>query len=102
VRAVVAEDVALVGDAAGYVDAITGEGISLALQAAAVLARELGEHRRGTMVGYELAHRAAFRRYARLADALLAVARHPVLRRCLVAGLARWPRLFGAALARAF
>jgi 2-polyprenyl-6-methoxyphenol hydroxylase-like FAD-dependent oxidoreductase len=101
-RAVVAEDVALVGDAAGYVDAITGEGISLALHTAAVLTRELGDRRRGVMTGYARAHRAAFRRYARLADALLAVARRPALRRRAVALLARFPRLFGAALARAF
>jgi len=102
VRAVVAEDAALVGDAAGYVDAITGEGISLALQSAAVLSRDLGDRRRGVMLGYAKAHRSAFRRYARLADALLAVSRRPALRRRLVAGLARWPRVFGAALARAF
>jgi len=101
-RDVVAEDVALVGDAAGYVDAITGEGISLALQTAAELTRELGTRRRGVMTGYARAHRAAFGRYARLADALLAVARRPALRRRMVTGLARWPRLFAAALTRAF
>jgi len=102
VRAVVADDVALAGDAAGYVDAITGEGISLALESAAVLTRELAQRRRGVMVGYARAHHHAFRRYARLADALLAVARRPALRRRLVDVLARWPRVFGAALVRAF
>ena len=102
VRAVVAEDVALVGDAAGYVDAITGEGISLALQSAAVLTHELGQRRRGVLVGYARAHRTTFRRYARLANALLALARRPALRRRAVAVLSRWPRLFSATLARAF
>ncbi|MHB1313674.1 MAG: NAD(P)/FAD-dependent oxidoreductase [Gemmatimonadaceae bacterium] len=101
-RAVVADDVALVGDAAGYVDAITGEGVSLALETAAVLAAELGTRRRGVMNQYATAHRRAYKRYARLADALLFVARHPSLRRGAITTLARWPRIFGAALTRAF
>ncbi len=102
VLGVVADDVALVGDAAGYVDAITGEGISLALHTAAVLARELGDRRRGVMSEYAQAHRTAFRRYDRLARAVLAVAERPALRRAAVAGLAYWPSAFSAALARLF
>ena len=56
VRGVVAEDLALVGDAAGFVDAITGEGISLAMDTAAALVADLARRRRGVLSDYAAAH----------------------------------------------
>lgn len=40
--------VLLVGDAAGYVDALTGEGVALALSTAGAAVRALAENRPGT------------------------------------------------------
>ena len=53
-RAVARGRVALVGDASGTVDAITGHGLSLAFQQSIVLAEAF---RRGTLHTYEAAHR---------------------------------------------
>lgn len=101
---VVSERLALVGDAAGYVDAITGEGLSLSLVSAAALAGCLPEavRRRGaphTLAPYAEVYTRLFRRYAWSTGALLALARHPALRRPLLRALARRPRLFEATLA---
>jgi flavin-dependent dehydrogenase len=95
--------VVLLGDAAGYVDAITGEGLSLAFEAAGELARVLPEALAqgagaATFAGYERASDVLFRRYARLAGLLVWTARHHVLRRCLVDALSLVPPLFGVAL----
>jgi len=100
-RAVVRPGLALVGDAAGYVDAITGEGISLALETAAVLVEELAREREGVMRAYARAHRRAFREYAGLAHALLWIARRPRLRRSIVDLLSVQPWAFERVLRRA-
>ena len=95
---------ALVGDAAGYVDAITGEGISTSLLSAMALARILpdalrqGAHR-GTLAPYEREFARIFGKYARTAHAVLAVVRRPRLRRGILLSLARFPRLFDELLA---
>lgn len=96
--AVVAPRLALVGDAAGYRDAITGEGLSLAFQAAAALAAIAPEAiDRGatpeSLAPYARAHARLFRRYALVTGAVLAVARRPRLRRPLVRMLGRQPGL---------
>lgn len=101
---VVAERLALVGDAAGYVDAITGEGLSLSLVSAGALAACLPEARRRrgaphTLAPYADTFARLFRRYAWSTGALLALARHPRLRRPLLRALGRRPRLFEATLA---
>lgn len=101
VEDVVATDFALLGDAAGYVDAITGEGITLALHSAHALAQEVGSKRRGAMAGYAREHRSIFRRYAALANALLQLAERPRVRRWVVARLAQQPKLFAFVLAKA-
>lgn len=97
---------ALVGDAAGYVDAITGEGLSLGFEQARALAAVLpGALLTGASVGslarYERASAAAFHRYERLADALLWTARRPRLRRFVLNRLAGMPALFRFAVRRA-
>jgi menaquinone-9 beta-reductase len=98
--------VVLLGDAAGYVDAITGEGLSLAFEGARALAACLPAalERRGAAAAfapYEAAVEQAFSRYARLAGALVQVAARPRLRRALVDRLIAHPALFGWGLRRA-
>ncbi|MEL7059770.1 MAG: NAD(P)/FAD-dependent oxidoreductase [Acidobacteriota bacterium] len=83
--------VALVGDAAGYVDAITGEGIALALEAAACLADALV---RGDLNPYAGARRQIVARADRLALRLLFFSRHPRLRAGALRTLSLAPALF--------
>jgi len=107
-RARVADRFALVGDSAGYVDAITGEGISLALLGAKALgvllpaALERGATRE-SLLPYEREASRQFRRYALVCRSVLGVARRPHLRRGLLrflgAHTALFDRLIGFALA---
>ncbi|MBC7541156.1 MAG: FAD-dependent monooxygenase [Candidatus Sericytochromatia bacterium] len=104
VRSRTADRLVLLGDAGGYVDAITGEGLSLAFHCAEVLAAPLPEAlaqgaTRQALRPYERAYGRAFRRYALLSGGLLALSRRPALRRQVIHLLARQPRLFGAVLA---
>ena len=81
----IADGVLLVGDAAGFYDPFTGEGIGMALRgaelAAEVLARALaaGDVTRRTLVPYAAARRAAFRDRLRLDRLLQSVLRRPRL-----------------------
>lgn len=88
--------VALVGDAAGYLDAITGEGLSLALRQAAVLAQAI---RRGDLEAYAEQWRRMCRVPFALIRALLVAERRPWLRRRLIRTLASEPQLFQRLLA---
>jgi 2-polyprenyl-6-methoxyphenol hydroxylase-like FAD-dependent oxidoreductase len=105
-RARVADRLALVGDAAGYIDAITGEGISLSLLCARSLVQNLpgalakGAHRRA-LLPYERDFRDLFRRYEVATRCLLAVIKRPRLRRSLLHLLRKAPFLFDAMVARA-
>ncbi|MCG5214969.1 NAD(P)/FAD-dependent oxidoreductase [Streptosporangium sp. KLBMP 9127] len=92
VRARVAGRVLLVGDAAGYVDALTGEGISLALQSARVLVRCL---RAGRPQAYEAAWHRLSVRHRLLTDALLTARRHRGTARLIVPAANRLPAVFG-------
>jgi flavin-dependent dehydrogenase len=103
VRARTAHRAALVGDAAGYVDAITGEGLSLGFEQARLLADVLPSALSAgatveSLARYERASARSFRRYAQLANALLWTARHPRLRRFVVNRLIEVPAVFGFAL----
>ncbi|HEU4382204.1 MAG TPA: FAD-dependent monooxygenase [Anaeromyxobacteraceae bacterium] len=105
-RALAADRVVLLGDAAGYLDAITGEGLSLSLEAAADLSRLLPEALargagREAFLGYQRAVRARQRRYAAVAGLVLAMARRPRLRRTVIGGLSRSPALFASLVRRA-
>jgi len=98
-RSCIADRFVLLGDAAGYVDAITGEGISLALEQAAYLGRIVPDALargagRQTLVAYERALSKSFAKYALVARSVLAVARRPALRRRVVPWLAAHPRAF--------
>ena len=102
-RSRIADRFALVGDAAGYIDAITGEGLSLALVSALTLGRilptalELGGSRE-TLLAYEREAAHQFRRYAFVTKIMLAFACRPALHGPVIATLARHPQMFSAIL----
>ncbi|MEV4298993.1 NAD(P)/FAD-dependent oxidoreductase [Microbispora rosea] len=95
VRRRVAGRVLLVGDAAGYVDALTGEGISLALLSARALVACL---RAGRPEEYETAWRRLSWRSRLLTAALVGARRHPPAARMIVPAARRLPAVFGAAV----
>ncbi|MEY9931015.1 flavin-dependent dehydrogenase [Catenulispora sp. GP43] len=85
----------LVGDASGYVDALTGEGISVGLAQARVLAECLAAGRPGD---YERQWRRVSRRSNALTAALLAARRNPVLGPRVVPAAGALPAVFGGAV----
>jgi flavin-dependent dehydrogenase len=88
----VAGRVLLVGDAAGYEDALTGEGISLALkQAAAVVDAIVDE----TPSSYEKAWYRITRDYRLLTRALVLASTPPLVRRAVVPACTLLPAVFG-------
>ncbi|GGL99346.1 NAD(P)/FAD-dependent oxidoreductase [Nakamurella endophytica] len=91
----VAGRVLLVGDAAGYVDALTGEGIAVAVASASAAAGCLAT---GRPEDYEDRWRAATRRYRWLTETLLWSSSRPALRRTIVPAARRVPWLFGMAV----
>lgn len=92
-----AAGVALVGDAAGYVDPLTGEGLTLGFESAKTLVDVVA--RGGAIAEYEHAYRRLVRVHVLLTRGLLAIGAHPPLRRQLVRCLAGAPRLFDSFLA---
>lgn len=95
VRRRVAGRVLLVGDAAGYVDALTGEGIrtGLACARAAVDAVVAADP-----TGYERRWRQATRSYRVLTSGLVTASRPPLARRTIVPAAERLPRVYAAAV----
>ncbi|WP_447009846.1 NAD(P)/FAD-dependent oxidoreductase [Saccharothrix hoggarensis] len=87
----VAGRVLLVGDAAGYVDALTGEGLALALTTAAELVRCLRADRPSD---YDRAWKRTSRRSRWLTETLLWTRGRPALARRIVPATVRAPRLF--------
>jgi flavin-dependent dehydrogenase len=87
---------ALIGDASGSVDAITGEGLGLAFQQALALANAMAS---GDLRSYESAHRRLLRRPACVATLLLWLDRRPSVRRALFHLLAAQPPIFARLLA---
>ena len=87
--------VALIGDASGSVDAITGEGMCLGLKQAQALASAV---KSGNLAAYEQTHRALMRR-PRAMSSLMLTLEHPGLQRRVLAGLARSPQTFESLLA---
>ncbi|MEV7725119.1 NAD(P)/FAD-dependent oxidoreductase [Streptomyces sp. NPDC087917] len=94
-RTRVAGRVLLVGDAAGYVDALTGEGLTLAVTAAAELVRCVRADRPQE---YERAWRELSRGYRTLTGALLWARRRPSLSGRIVPLAARLPGVFAGAV----
>jgi flavin-dependent dehydrogenase len=83
--------VLLVGDASGYVDALTGEGIAVGLAQAAAAVESL---LREDPLRYEDQWASSTRSSRLLTDALLRASRSPMLRRHLVSAARRYPSLF--------
>lgn len=91
VRAVLAPGVALVGDAAGYLDAVSGEGLALGFRAAAALVERFAT---GELWRYPSDHaRLCFTHHA-LTGLMLEIARRPGLRRAAIRYLGSRPELF--------
>ena len=89
------ERIALIGDASGGVDAITGEGLCLAFKQAALLAESF---KAGDLSIYERGHRAMARRPAFMAGALLLLEHRQALRRRVMAAFMDDPRIFARLL----
>ena len=87
--------VALVGDAAGGVDAITGDGLSIAFQQALALAKAL---RACDLQPYQSAHDHILLRPRMFSRVLLILSASPMLLRSLLFTLERAPALFSALL----
>ncbi|MDH4159856.1 MAG: NAD(P)/FAD-dependent oxidoreductase [Actinomycetota bacterium] len=85
----------LVGDAAGYVDALTGEGLSVGFASAHAAVRSVAV---GRPQAYEAAWRRASRRYRWITRAVLEVATRGPTRRAVVPVAAAWPWAFGKAV----
>ncbi len=88
--------VALIGDASGSVDAITGEGLCQAFQQSAALADAIA---REDLTHYEKAHRRIGLRPALMADMMLTMDRWPFIRRRALAAMAGQPACFTKLLA---
>jgi flavin-dependent dehydrogenase len=89
-------NIALIGDASGSVDAITGEGLCLAFRQAALLADCLAA---GNLARYQREHRRLLRRPAMMARLMLLMGTHPRLRRRTMEVFESHPRSFARMLA---
>ncbi len=95
-KAVWRDRVALVGDASGSVDAITGQGLRLAFRQAIALAGALAA---GDLDLYAAEHRRLVRRAEFMASMMLLAARRRGVRERAMHALAARPGLFGRLLA---
>jgi flavin-dependent dehydrogenase len=95
-RAVHKDHVALVGDASGGVDAITGEGLRLAFRQAAALAVALEQN---NLQNYAEAHRKLARRPMMMGHILLTLSRGERFRARVVQEFAKNPKLFSQFMA---
>lgn len=95
-RRVTRDNIALIGDASGSVDAITGEGLALGFRQALLLADSLAS---GSLTLYESNHAAILTLPQRMASLLLLLDRYPSLRNRTLRVLAARPSLFRALLA---
>lgn len=88
--------VALIGDASGSVDAVAGEGLTLAFRQALALAEAL---ERNDLAAYEVEHRRARKRPVMMSRLLVALSDHRHLRHRVVSAFASEPSLFSKLLA---
>lgn len=95
-KTVYRDQVALIGDASGSVDAITGEGLCLLFQQAVALADALAA---GDLVRYQQEHRRIGRRPEMMSDLMLLLERRHRLRRRTLTAFSRKPELFEGMLA---
>lgn len=87
---------ALIGDASGTVDAITGEGLCLSFHQAEALAAAFDS---GDLAAYQAAHRRIARRPALMSKLLLLLDTHETLRHRALRTLAAYPDIFSRLLA---
>jgi len=85
------ENVALLGDASGTVDAITGEGLGLAFSQAVALAECL---KSGHLAGYQAAHRRLSRRPLLMARLMLTLDGRPRFQKRTLQVFRRRPEIF--------
>jgi flavin-dependent dehydrogenase len=95
-RRVTRGNMALVGDASGSVDAISGEGLCLGFHQALALSDAMERKDLGL---YEAAHRRLTRRPRFMADFMLTMDRRQWLRKRVLPALATHPELFSGLLA---
>lgn len=93
---VVSGSVILLGDAAGTVDPITGEGLTASFEQAVALADALQQ---GDLRLYARAHKRIMRRPRMMGSLMLLLDRIAVAREPVIAGLERWPVVFEKLLA---
>ncbi len=96
VSSVLAPGVALVGDAAGYLDALSGEGLALGFRAAIALVDRFAA---GELWRYPSDHARIGRAYYALTHFMLTLSSRPRLRRAVLRQLMRNPGVFGDLLA---
>ena len=96
-EAVIRGRLALVGDASGSLDPITGEGVSVAFSEARALVRAV---KWGALDDYAVEHRRIMRAPGILTDLLLLAERHPNLRRLTIRALAALPCFFSMVVDR--
>ena len=96
IRSVVSNRIALIGDAAGTVDALTGEGLSLGFKHAIVLADAIEKNH---LRNYQRAHRKISRPPELMAKLMLLVGSRRDVRRRVLNALAAQPSLFTFMLA---
>jgi flavin-dependent dehydrogenase len=87
---------ALIGDASGSVDAITGEGISLSFKQATALAEAV---KRGRLKDYQAEHKNLSSRPRAMAALMLAIAKHGGLQKRVLASLEKRPSVLESLLA---
>ena len=95
-QTVISGNLALVGDASGYLDAITGEGLALSFHQAVALIDAIAS---GDLEQYVVAHRRIVRYPNAITRLLLFIERHPRLRRRVMRSLAADPSLMSRFLA---
>ena len=94
-RRVTTSNIALIGDASGSVDAITGEGMALCFRQAAALSFAL---RANNLALYQQAHRRIQRFPSLMSRSLLLMDRSPLIRDMALHAFQRHPRLFNRLL----
>ena len=94
-KSVCSRNTALVGDASGSVDAITGEGICVSIKQARALAMAIES---GNLGHYQREHRKLMRRPQTMASLMLMLERNAQVQRRALAGLAETPGLFRSLL----
>jgi len=89
-------NIALIGDASGSADAVTGSGLASAFRQASLLGEALG---RDSIADYEAGHGKILRLPQAMAAALVAMDRWPALRNRALRMMAGSPEIFAAMLA---